>query len=96
MYTRRFLLLSPFYAAAAAHAASHVNLHVEHDDAPKTPRNELAWANNDFDHQHADWAKKMNATGPGTLPAAAVEAFEPLGEMWRQVEKKFRTWLRGY
>ncbi len=64
-------------------------------EPPKTPRNELAWAHNDFSKQDKLWADRMNAKVE-TVDAKAVELFQSLPELWRQVEKRFKTWVRGY
>lgn len=64
--------------------------------AEESPRNQLCAAANDFHAPYAAWAGRMNSGHPGTIPADAVEAFQPLPALWRQVERKFRTWIRGY
>jgi len=45
-----------------------------------------------------EWAQRMNASKdkPETIPADALQAFDPLPKLWRDVEHKFRTWIRGY
>lgn len=60
---------------------------------PDTPRNRLAAAGNEFQAGFDRWATAMNAK-PGTVNMAAVEAFEPLGGLWRKVEHLWREWLR--
>lgn len=86
MLTRRALLaIAPTLAAAAT-----ANL--------RDLRNQLCEAANAFHEPYTDWAQRMNDSRDKsqTVPAPAVQAFQPLGELWRNVERKFRAWLRGY
>lgn len=64
--------------------------------AEESPRNQLCTSANEFHQPYATWAARMNAGRPGTIPADAIEAFQPLPALWRRVEHNFRTWLRGY
>lgn len=81
--TRRLFLLS----APAAIAGT-----------PRSLRNALCDAGNAFHEPYVEWAQRMNASKdkPETIPADALQAFDPLPKLWRDVEHKFRTWIRGY
>lgn len=64
--------------------------------AEPSSRDQLCTTANEFHAPYANWARRMNSGRPGTIPADAVEAFGPLPNLWRRVERKFRTWVRGY
>lgn len=81
---RRFLLAIVAPLAAAA--------------APNVARNGFCEAANTFHNGYLAWAGRMNTSQdrPQIVDAGAVNAFEPLPGLWRKVEGKFRTWVRGY
>jgi len=66
-------------------------------EAEASPRNQLCESANEFHQPYSLWADKMNAaqSNPYTVPADAIEAFQPLPQLWRKVERKFRTWVTG-
>ena len=83
--TRRTLLaLFPGIAAAGG--------------VPVSPRNSLCTAANEFHAPYATWAETMNVASksPHVIPADAIEAFEPLPNLWRRVEHAYRAWVRGF
>lgn len=59
-----------------------------------SPRNRLCAAGNDFNAGFAKWATAMNVKRD-TVDMGAVEAFEPLPNLWRKVEGLWRAWLKG-
>jgi hypothetical protein len=59
-------------------------------------RDEVAIAGNAHSVQYAEWTKAMNAhRAPGTVDARVVEAWGPLPELWRRLEKAWRHWMLG-
>jgi hypothetical protein len=77
--TRRALFLLPLSALA---------------EVRDTPYNRMALAANKFDEQHRIWAERLNVTHGQTLDARAVEAWEPLPKLWRDVEHLWAEWVR--
>ena len=62
----------------------------------KTPHQQVVEAANEFNNRYAAWAHAWNAMKPGSLDLPEAAAFEPLSELFRALEKKRRTWLRGF
>lgn len=56
----------------------------------------LADPANRFATQLKVWADQINRTPPGGVNYKAVEAWEPLPKMWRELEKAWRVWLMGH
>jgi hypothetical protein len=61
----------------------------------ESPKNQLAAVANKFHEQYVKWATAFNRVKPDTLDAAENEAFLPLMEMWRKVERLRGDWIRG-
>jgi hypothetical protein len=59
-------------------------------------RDEVAIAANAHSARYASWLNAMSAHwAPGTVDARVVEAWDPLPELWRRLEKAWRNWMLG-
>jgi hypothetical protein len=61
----------------------------------ESPKNQLAAVANNFNEQFIKWANAFNKVKPGTIDVAENEAFTPLMQMWRKVERLRGDWIRG-
>ncbi len=61
---------------------------------PDTPRNRLCNAANEFNLAFSAWAKAMNEHRD-TVDMGAIEAWIPLPDAWRKVERQWKEWLVG-
>jgi hypothetical protein len=58
-------------------------------------KNHVARLANQFIDQLGNWAQEMNRLTPSTIGLKEIQAWEPLAELWRQLEKAHRQWLRA-
>jgi hypothetical protein len=61
----------------------------------ESPKNQLATVANRFHEQYVKWAAAFNRVKPDTIDTAENEAFLPLMELWRKVERLRGDWIRG-